>query len=43
MNQQNRNTLTGRENILTVANGREVGRMGEIGEGMKKYKLIVTE
>ena len=33
------------ENILMIARRgrREVGEMGKKGEGIKKYKLVVTE
>ena len=31
------------ENISTVARWQGVGRIGEKGEGIKKYKLVVTE
>ena len=30
-------------NRLTVAREKGVGRLGEKGEGTKKYKLVVTE
>ena len=41
MNKQNRNRLMDTENIFTVA--RLGGRLGNKGEGIKKYKLVVTE
>ena len=40
---QNRNRLIDTENILSVARGKEVRRMGEKGEGIKKYKLEVSK
>ena len=43
MNKENRNRLIDTENILMVARGRGVGGMGERCEGIKKYKLVVTE
>ena len=43
MNKQNRNRLIETENIFMVARGEGVGGMGEEGEGVKKYKLVVTE
>lgn len=43
MNKQSRNRLIDRENILTVDRWKEVWKMGEKGEGIKNYKLVVTE
>ena len=43
MNKKNRNKLMDTESILTVARGVEGGWMSEKGEGIKKYKLVVTE
>ena len=43
MSKQNRNRLIDSENILTVARWEGVEGMGEKGEGIKKYKLVVTE
>ena len=40
---KDRNRLIDTETILMVANGREGGRVGEQGEGAKKYILIITE
>ena len=40
---QNRNRLIDTKNILTVARWEELGGTGENGEGIKKYKLVVTE
>ena len=46
MNKQNSNRLKDTENIMMVTRwGWEVGKVGEIGkkvEGIKKYKLVVT-
>ena len=42
INKHNRKRLTDTENFSTVARWEEVGRMGEKGEGIKKYKLVVT-
>ena len=38
---QNRNRLIDTENILVVARLEGVGVMGEKGEGIKKYKLVI--
>ena len=35
---KSRNRLTGTENKLVVARGEGVGGMGEIGEGVKRYR-----
>ena len=43
MNKQNRNTLIDTENRLLVVRGRDVGGLGEKGEGIEKYKLVVTK
>ena len=40
---KNGNRLIDTENRLIVARGEEFGRVGEKGEGIKKYKLVVTE
>ena len=42
MNKQNRNRLIDREHFDGFQVG-GVGRMGKKGEGIKKYKLVVTE
>ena len=41
MNKQNKPTDT--EKVLMVIRGNGVWRIGEKGEGIKKYKLIVVE
>ena len=43
MNKQNRNRLIDTEKILSVARWEEDWGTGKKGEGIKKYKLIVTE
>ena len=43
MNKLNRNRFIDTENILTAARWEGDWRMGEKGEGIKKYKLEVTE
>ena len=43
MKKQNRNRLIDTENILMVARWSGGWRMGKKGEGIKKYKLVVTE
>ena len=43
MNKQNRKRLIDTENILTVAGWEGSWRMGEKGEGIKKYELVVSE
>ena len=43
MNKQNRNRVIDAENKLMVARGEGGGRLGEKGEGIKKYKLVVTK
>ena len=40
-NEQKRNRIWGTENILAVAVWEGVGVMGEKGEEIKKYKLVV--
>ena len=42
-NKQNRNRLIDTENIWQLSDGRGFGGMGEKGEGIKKYRLVVTE
>ena len=42
-NKQNRNRLIDKENILTVTRWEGLGEMGEKGDGINKYKLVVTE
>ena len=41
MNKQNRKKLIQRRNGW-LTDGRGLGKMGEKGEGIKKYKLAVT-
>ena len=41
-NKQNRNRIIDMENVLMAARW-EVGKIGEKGEGINKYKLVVTE
>ena len=43
MNKQNRNRLTDIENFQTVARWAGSQGLGEKGEGIKKYKLVVTK
>ena len=43
MNKHTRKRLIDTENIFIVARWKGVGRMGEKGEGINKYKLVVTE
>ena len=43
MNKQNRNRLIDTENVLMVARWERVRGMGEKGEEIKKYRLVVTE
>ena len=43
MNKQNRNRLIDTENILTVARWEGGWGMGEKGEEIRKYRLVVTE
>ena len=43
MNKQNRNSLIGTQNISKVAGGRGFEGMSKNGEGIWKYKLIVSE
>ena len=43
MNNQNSNRFMDTEIKLVVARGEGFGELGEKGEGIKKYKLIVTE
>ena len=43
MNKQNRNRLRDTEDILMVTKWEGVGRLGEKGGGLRKYKLVVTE
>ena len=43
MNRQNRNRLIDTENSVMVARGEWGWGVGERGEGIKKYKLAVTE
>ena len=43
MNNQNRNRFMDTEIKLVVARGEGFGELGEKGEGIKKYKLIVTK
>ena len=43
MNKQNRNRFIDIENKLRVANWAGLGGLGEKGEGIKKYKLVVTK
>ena len=40
---QNRNRLTDTENRQTAVRGEGIGKLGEKGEGIKKYKSVVTE
>ena len=40
---QNRTRFIDTQNILMVTDGRFVGGLGEEGEGIKKYELIVPE
>ena len=43
INKQNRTSLISTENRLTVDRGEGCWGLGEKGEGIKKYKLVVTE
>ena len=43
INEPNRNSLTDTENGLMVAKGKEFGGLGEKGEAVNKYKLVVTK
>ena len=43
MNKQNRNRLIDTENIMTVDRWKGVGEMSVKSEGIKKYKLAITE
>ena len=43
MNKQIRNRLLDTENKLMIARWERVWGLSEKGEGIKKYKLIVTE
>ena len=43
MSKQKRNRLIDAENILTVARWEGGWGLGEIGKGIKKYKLAVTK
>ena len=43
MNKQNRNRLIVTENRLMVARGEGIWGLGEPGDGIKTYKLVVTE
>ena len=43
MNKQKRNRLIDTEKILIIARWEVVAGMDEKGEGIRKYKLVVTE
>ena len=43
MNKQNGNRLIDTENRLKVAREEVIGGLGEKGEGIEKYRLVVTE
>ena len=43
LRKQNINKLIDADNILMVARWERVRGMGEKGEGIKKYRLVVTE
>ena len=43
INRQTKQKQTHRENKLRVARWEGLMRMGEMGEGSKKYKLVVTK
>ena len=43
MNKQNRQTKKYREQTDGFAKGRRVDRLGEKGEGIERYKLVVTK
>ena len=43
MNKQNRNRIIDTENVLMVARGEGFGGLVQKGEGIEKYRLIVTE
>ena len=43
INKDNRHRLTDTEDILIVANGRELRGLGKKCEEIKNYKLVVTE
>ena len=40
---QNRTRLIDRENRLMVARGEGLWKLGEKGEGVEKYRMVVTE
>ena len=42
INKQNTNSFTDTENRLMVSKERGVGGVGKTGEGMEKYRLVVT-
>ena len=42
INTQNRNGLTHTENRMMTARGEGAGGLGGKGEGIKKYRLVVT-
>ena len=43
INKQNGNRVIDAENRLMVARGERFGGLGEKGEGIKKYKLVVIK
>ena len=43
ISKQNRNRLRGTKNRLMGADGRGVGGLCEKGEGIERYRLVVTE
>ena len=43
MNKENRNRLIDADNGLVVATGEGLGGLGVKGEGIQKYRLVVTE